>query len=66
MKTNLVRLEKLIEEMALDVTGACCEESALVGEIFGKVVKLTVMSKAEAIDSHDYAGTLKKYRCFED
>lgn len=65
MKTNLVKFENLIEELSRDVGGSCCEASVFIGEIKGKPVKLTVMSKSEARESHDYNGVLSEHDCIE-
>lgn len=65
MKTNLVRLEELVEELAADVGGSCCEASVFVGEIDGKVIHLRVMSKREATESEGYEGLNDNFKCFE-
>jgi hypothetical protein len=64
MKTNIVRLEKIIEELSNDVIGRC-EATAFIGEVDGNPIMLTVMSKDEAIHSHDYTGTPVNCKCIE-
>lgn len=65
MKTNTVKLESLIEEFADETGGGCCEVSAFIGEINGKIVRLSVMTKKEALDQHDFEEINDRHRCVE-
>lgn len=65
MQLNLLRLERLLEELSRDVGGSCFEASVFIGEIKGKPIRLTVMSKSEARESHDYSGVLPEHECIE-
>ena len=65
MKTNLSKLERLIKEFADETGGICCEKSAFIGEIDGKIVRLSVMTKIEALDKHDFEEINDHHRCIE-
>lgn len=65
MKTNIVKLESLIEEIADETDGRCCEVVAFIGEIDGKVVCLSVMTKKQALDQHDFEEINERHRCIE-
>lgn len=65
MKTNIVKLESLIEDFAAETGGGCCEVSAFVGEIDGKIVRLSVMTKEEALNQHDFEEINEHHRCIE-
>lgn len=65
MKTNLGKLESLVQEFADEVGGKCCEVSAFVGEIDGKIIRLSVMTKKEAAYQHDFEGINENQRCIE-
>lgn len=63
MKTNIVKLEGLIEEFADETGGGCCEVAAFIGEIDGKIVRLSVMTKKEALDQHGFEEINDRHRC---
>ena len=65
MKTNIVKFESLLEELASETGGRCCEVSAFIGKINGKVVRLSVMTKKEALDQHDFEEINEHHRCIE-
>ena len=65
MKTNLSKLERLIKEFADETGGICCEKSAFIGEIDGKIVRLSSQTKIEALDKHDFEEINDHHRCIE-
>lgn len=65
MKTNIVKFESLLEELASETGGRCCEVAAFIGEIDGKVVRLSVMTKDEALGQHDFEEIDERHRCIE-
>ena len=65
MKINIVKLESLIEEFSAETGGRCREVAAFIGEIDGKVVRLSVMTKKEALDQHDFEEVNDHHRCIE-
>ncbi len=65
MKTNLQKFEQLVQEFAEDVSGRCLETSAFIGEVDGKLIRLSVMTKKEAIDQHDFEEINALYNCIE-
>ena len=65
MKTNLYKLERLIQEFSDETCRRCCETSAFIGETDGKIVRLSVMTKKEALDQHDFEEINDHHRCIE-
>ena len=55
-----------MQEFAEDVSGRCLETSAFIGEVDGKLIRLSVMTKKEAIDQHDFEEINALYNCIED
>lgn len=47
MKIDSKRMREIIEDLAGDVRGPCCEASTFIGEVDGKPVRVTVMSAEE-------------------
>lgn len=65
MKTNLQKLERLVQEFADDVSVRCLETSAFIGEVDGKLILLSVMTKEEATDRHDFEEIDSLHKCIE-
>lgn len=65
MKTNLQKFEAIVEELIANTTGPCCESSVFIGEIKGRVIRLSVMTKREAVDVHDFEGLNENRTCVE-
>ncbi len=63
---NTNKLESILTNFSNDIDGITVERSVFIGEINGKPVQITVMSKSEAQIEHDYEGTRPEYDCFEN
>ena len=61
MSINVERIRSIIKDLGNDTAGSCCECSVFIGEIDGKPIRISVMSKHEAEEAHDYEGTLDKF-----
>ena len=67
MKVNAQKLEALLIELA-KTTGyehRCAATSVFVGEIDGKLVRLSIMEQKHAKDNYDYTGPGEMCICIE-
>lgn len=65
MKIDNEKLEAVLKSLASDVGGMCTAASVFIGEVNRKPVYITVMSKKEAREEHDYEGTPPKHLCID-
>ncbi len=71
MKTNLHKLESIINELVSDLGRTpeygypCTETSVLIGDIDGKPIQITVFSDFDEA-GHSDNGVLEKFKCIEE
>lgn len=61
MKIDIEKFEGTLKQLVTDVNSHCCQSSVFIGEVNNRVVMLTVMSKVEAVDGHNYEGIKEQY-----
>lgn len=63
MKIDGEKLKEILKDLANDVGGMCAQSSVFIGEIEGRPIRVSAMSKEEAEEEHDFEGTDATYQC---